>query len=393
MLLPNVLMWLAATIAALWKISQSVRAPHDKGLRAVMACTVLVFIALSAQLVVSVPAVAGHVSSSLPKLVQNTILTFFFALLIVLLQAAVAPTPMGTRGYAEVGLALAASAALTVAFVATDPGARGASYQDAGGVTGALAFYLIGNLYMAYATSRGAYFAWTAADHSYSRARLSLRVAAAGLVVCCLGTHLPRVVAMAGQLAVGVPVLPGTALWTTPMLAIGISVFCLGIGYPGARTGVMKMRLWLEARRQHRELGPLWRAVTTQFPNIALFPAESSLREAFRVRQMRLRLYRRVIECRVGLVCLSPFVEEPIDASQPPERQARLIRDALIRSSQGKEIGTTTVLAAPTAAGMEADTRELLALSRALGRGQARNHSRLRPGGLILGFFLRSADS
>lgn len=128
----------------------------------------------------------------------------------------------------------------------------------------------------------------------------------------------------------------------------------------------MKVRLWLEARRQYRELRPLWTAVTTQFPNIALFPVESPLREAFRVRQMRLRLYRRAIECRDGLVCLSPFVEEQIDASLPPERQARLIGDALARSAQGKEIGGTTVLAAPRAAGMEADTRELLALSRAM---------------------------
>ncbi|WP_246127431.1 MAB_1171c family putative transporter [Amycolatopsis rhizosphaerae] len=360
-------MWLAATIAALWKISQLARAPHDKGLRAVTACTVLVLIALSAQLVVSVPGVAGRVSHGLPKLIQNVILTFFFALLIVLLQAAIAPARAGMRGYTEVGLALLTSVALTAAFVATTPGARGASYQDAGGFTGALVFYLIGNLYMAYATSRGAYLAWAAAERSHSQARLSLRVAAVGLMVCCLGTHVPRVVAVAGGLTLNVPGLLGVAVWTTPLLAIGISVFCLGIGYPGARTGAMKARLWLEARRQHRQLRPLWLAVTTQFPNIALFPPDSALREAFRVRQMRLRLYRRVIECRDGLVCLSPFVEEPIDVSQPPERQSKLIGDALVRSAQGKEIGTTMVLAAPRAAGMEADTRELLALSRALG--------------------------
>lgn len=207
------------------------------------------------------------------------------------------------------------------------------SYQDAATATGALAFYLIGNLYMAYATSRGAYLAWTAAEHSFSRARLSLRVAGAGLMVCCLGTHVPRVVAMTGELTLGVPVLPGTAVWTTPLLAIGISVFFLGIGYPGARTGVMKARLWLEARRQYRELRPLWLAVTRQFPNIALFPAESALREAFRVRQMRLRLYRRAIECRGGVVCLSPFVEERISTSAAGPTAAG---SATLRSTKGE---------------------------------------------------------
>lgn len=41
---------------------------------------------------------------------------------------------------------------------------------------------------MAYATARGAQLAWRAAEQTQSRARLGLRVAAAGLLVCCLGT-------------------------------------------------------------------------------------------------------------------------------------------------------------------------------------------------------------
>lgn len=47
---PNILMWAASVIAAIWKTSQFARAAHDKDLRVVTTCTMLVAIALSAQL-------------------------------------------------------------------------------------------------------------------------------------------------------------------------------------------------------------------------------------------------------------------------------------------------------------------------------------------------------
>ncbi|WP_184729168.1 MAB_1171c family putative transporter [Saccharopolyspora phatthalungensis] len=369
MMVPNVLMWAASAIAAVWKIAQLVRAPQDKGLRVVAVCTVLVFIALSAQLAISVPVMSGLFPEQSPKLIQNVILTFFFALLIVLLQSAASPETVGSRGRIEVALALLTSGALVATFVATSPAVRGASYEDANGHAGVLAFYLLGNLYMSYATARGAYLAWTTAGQTQSRARLSLRVAAAGLVVNCLGTHMPRVVSTSGRLAIDRDPLPGTETWTTPFLAIGIVAFFLGIGYPGARTGIVKARLWFEMRRHYRQLRPLWIAVCGQFPNIALFPPTSPIREAFQVRHMRLRYYRRVIECRDGLVCLSPYIAEPVDSATSPAQQAELVRDALARSSQGREpVSAASVIAAPAVPGMDADTNELLVLSQTLDR-------------------------
>ncbi|GAB3680861.1 MAB_1171c family putative transporter [Saccharopolyspora tripterygii] len=368
MALPNLLMWAAATIAAIWKLSQLIRAPHDRGLRVVTMCTVLVLVALSAQLAVSIPPVAEFFPSQSPKLIQNVILTFFFALLLVLLHSSVAPSAVGSRGWLEVMFALVASGGLVAAFAAAAPDNRGASYEHAGDSPAVLAFYLIGNLYMSYATARGAYLAWTTADHTRSRARLSLRVAAAGLAVNCLGTHTPRVLSTAGRLVSGKDPIPGTATWTTPILAIGIVAFFLGIGYPGVRTGLVKARMWIEVRRHYRQLRPLWAALCAQFDNIALFPQVSPLREALQLRQMRLRYYRRVIECRDGLVCLSPFVAEPVDSSKTPEQQAEIVRDALARAAAGEQVSVTSVLAAPEAAGMDADSQQLLALSRAFGR-------------------------
>ncbi len=129
MAVPNLLMWAAATIAAIWKLSQLIRAPHDKGLRVVTMCTVLVFIALSAQLAVSIPAVAELFPSQSPKLIQNVILTFFFALLLVLLQSSVAPSAVGSRGWLEVALALVASGGLVAAFASAAEVHQGASYH------------------------------------------------------------------------------------------------------------------------------------------------------------------------------------------------------------------------------------------------------------------------
>lgn len=369
MWLPNVLMWAASAAAAVWKVSQLARVPQDKGLRVVTVCTLLVFVALTAQLAVTVPvpALPGWLPSQSSKLIQNEVLTFFFALLIVLLRSTLSPASEGTRGYVEIWIALVASSGLIAAYVATSPGARGASYEDAGRDPGLLAFYLVGNLYMAYATARGAYLAWATARHTQSRAAVGLRVAGIGLAMCCIGTHLPRVLSISSRLALRHDLIPGTASWTTPLLAVGIVVFFLGIGYPGVRTGVVKARLWFEVRHHYRQLRPLWMAVCTHFPNIALFPPVGPLREAVQFGHLRLRYYRRVIECRDGLVCLSPYIATPTNASRSPAHLATLVRDALHRVSYGGQpISTASVLAVPDAAGMDADARQLLALSQAL---------------------------
>ncbi|MGW5643687.1 MAB_1171c family putative transporter [Saccharopolyspora sp. NPDC003762] len=368
MFVSNLLMWSASAIAAGWKTSQLIRVPHDKGLRVVTTCTILVFIALTAQLTVSTTAVSELLPSQSPKLLQNVILTFFFALLIALLQSTQSPSTTGSRGYIEIVLALLASGGLIATFAATAPAVRGDSYEEAYGHASLLTFYLVGNLYMAYATVRGTYLAWTTARHTQSRARLSLRVAAAGLTVCCLGTHVPRVVSTSGRLAFGRDLLPGTATWTTPLLAIGIGAFFLGIGYPGVRTAVAKTLLWFQARHHYRQLRPLWIALYSHFPSIALFPPATELRDAFQITHMRMRYYRRVIECRDGLVCLSPYVDEPSDTAASPAYQAELVRDGLVRCAKGRKVSAVSVIAAPTDAGMDADIMELLALSQAFDR-------------------------
>lgn len=370
-MVPSLIMWAAATVAACWKVSQLVRVPRDTGLRVVTACTVLVFLALSAQLVVTVPGWSEAFPSQTPKLLQNVLLTVFFALLLVLLHSNISPKKVGTRGWGEIALALSASAGMTVAFVFTPAAVQGASYGDAGEHPAVVVFYLVGNLYMAYATARGSWLSWVSAAHTRSHARLGLRVAAVGLAVCCLGTHVPRVLATSGMLALGEALIPATAVWTPPLLAAGIVTFFLGIGFPGARTGLIKLRLWFEVRRDYRDLRPLWQALYEQFPHIALVAPDKPWREALKLRNMRLRYYRRVIECRDGLVCLSPYVDQADLSGADPSEQAQLVQQALVNVSRQAQTSSGAVLAAPESAGIEADTEELLALSRELSRQQS----------------------
>ncbi|MFG1645531.1 MAB_1171c family putative transporter [Amycolatopsis sp. NPDC049252] len=364
--LPNLAMWGAAAGASGWKISQLVRVPFDRGLRVITACTFLVFVALTAQLATDPGSALPATSGQLPKLFQNVMLTFFFALLIVLLESIVDSRDVASRGLIEIAIALAVGCGLAATFVLADKPSGGFSYEAAGSATMPLLFYLIGNVYMAYATARGATLTWRAGGQAQSRVRLSLRVAGAGLAVCCLGTHLPRIASTASRLVLQQDAVPGTSVWTTPLLALGISIFFFGVGYPGVRAGIVKLRLWFVDRKHYRQLRPLWAALCHAFPDITLLRKTPQAREALRVRHMRLHFYRRAIECRDGLVCLSPYLEPDEATNVASTLSAERLREALLRSTEGEPTAAVHVVARPADPGMDADLRELLALSRGL---------------------------
>lgn len=361
------IMWSAAAAATAWKGSQLARMPRDRGLQIVTTCAFLVLLALTAQLAVTIPSLGERFPRQTPILVEFILLTFFFATLLVLLRST---TPGATRGrdYFEVALSIAVSAGLTATFLITQPSSGSAHYGDytaAAGPAGVLAFHCLGNAYMAYATARGGYLAWNSPGQLQRQTRRGLRVAAVGLTLCCLGTHLPRVLSTASRLILHTDLVPGTAAWTPPFLAVGVATFFLGVGYPGARTGLAKTRLWFQARSRHKQLRPLWGALQQEFPTIALHLPESPARERRHVRQTRFRYYRRVIECRDGLVCLSPYMRTALHETDSPRQQAILVRDALpsVARAGSADPAAPALIAAPDTSGMEADVLALLALS------------------------------
>lgn len=362
---------LAALATAGWKLSQFARAPKDRGLQVVTICTVFVAAALAAQYVLTG---IGHDVFSVAaygKLVQNFLLIWFFCALLCYLASALAPEALFKWGWSEVGAATSVCTALVLAFAA---GGMHQSWLYTSGLMERplLVFYLVGNAYMFYACTRGAYLAW-AADQALPRAvSVSLRFAALGLLLNAVCVHAVRVLSTASRLiASGVSVVPlSVDDFTNIALAGGIVIFSLGLGYPGARTFLIKARLWIRDRSRLITLRPLWSALVRGFPAITLDKPPSQLRDRLRIQRVRMTYYRRVIECRDGLLQISPYIVEPDGESDEPysfEDQARMVLEALERRNRGDlPEGPVVAVAAPSSTSMEDEARVLLRLSSAV---------------------------
>jgi uncharacterized protein DUF6545 len=87
----------------------------------------------------------------------------------------------------------------------------------------------------------------------------------------------------------------------------------VGAVLPAAVTG-------LGRHRRYRQLGPLWRALYRVDPAIALDPP--AVPDFLMLGRIRLRLYRRVIEIRDGLLALRPY-RDPAVATAARERANR----------------------------------------------------------------------
>jgi hypothetical protein len=70
---------------------------------------------------------------------------------------------------------------------------------------------------------------------------------------------------------------------------------------------------WLYRYRHFQRLGPLWRALVRAEPAIVLDPPV--VPDVLLVSRLRLRLYRRVIEIRDGLLALQPYRKLDIAAA------------------------------------------------------------------------------
>lgn len=147
---------------------------------------------------------------------------------------------------------------------------------------------------------------------------------------------------------------------------VGRIGFLIAVVYPGVVSrALMARRAWLQLR-SYRELEPLWAALSTSFPATTLRPpSRNGLGDWLAWRSIRRRYYRRVIECRDGLVQISPHLANAA-ILDTPEQQAAQIRAALTANARDSEpTGGGVLLAAPSKPGFDADAEELVKLSRA----------------------------
>nr|WP_221379465.1 MAB_1171c family putative transporter [Actinoplanes polyasparticus] len=108
----------------------------------------------------------------------------------------------------------------------------------------------------------------------------------------------------------------------------GLILTIAGLLVPATR----RARAAYEAYRSLLVLRPLWKAMRDAFPEVILFTPRRAVIELAGVDDVHLRLYRRVIEIRDGMLALRPYA--PPHGSSPAE-EASAIVDALRHRAAG----------------------------------------------------------
>ncbi|MFG1949403.1 MAB_1171c family putative transporter [Nonomuraea sp. NPDC048826] len=149
--------------------------------------------------------------------------------------------------------------------------------------------------------------------------------------------------------------------------------------------------VWLDRYRTYQTLRPLWRALYAANPHIALTPATPALLDLLTVRDLDLRLYRRVIEIRDGRLALAPYLGpeaahagagrtgphgEALDAAA----EAATLHAALRAKARGMIALPDPVIHTPGGEDLVSDTAFLREVARAFRRSKTPNHAPPRTG-------------
>ncbi len=236
---------------------------------------------------------------------------------------------------------------------------------------GVALFYLAAGLYLVYGLVLALWWTSRYIQVSNEPLRTGLRLVAAALTAMVLMGSLREILTVMRWADGSVPasLIAGAKL----LLDLAIPLFVAGILYPAATTRWMTGRLWAHRRRMYRRLTPLWTALHEAFPEDSLHRTPTGgWRDALRVRGIHRRYYRRAIECRDGLVRISPYLAEleaPTESSAalPPGRAAVHLRQALAAYAAGAPVpGRAIAVALPGGNDLDDDVRQLVALSDAL---------------------------
>ena len=356
----------AFVLVPAWFIYRLVRDPGSAALRAVVAC--LILRAADSPAVMAALRDAFHLAPAVEKLIKNYALAgSWCCLLLFFLFAAGAGARRAAR---EAAILAAVLGVLTLAVVLTpnpdavyptSPALASARYPTV------LVFYVLGNAYFAYATGAAAMWAVRYARESTRRTRFGLRVASAGLAAFAALSGLRAVLIMfphAPALSGVVNKLIGPSLW----------LFVLGVCVAGAVARLAAAWVWWRHRRVYNDLQPLWQVLHEAFPADALDTHRRPAPWFDRISPAGLhrRYWRRLIECRDGLVQLSPHL---VDVGLDPQQPGRITSEQLLEALQLRKDGvvpssTSAVLVAAPAEGedAEADAEQLRQLSLSLAR-------------------------
>ncbi|MFC4517330.1 MAB_1171c family putative transporter [Streptomyces ehimensis] len=376
----SIILGIVLALALVWKVSQLVKAPSDKPLQAVTLCIVCAACSYPLGLAAGARLADSLIGAGTAKLLQNLFLlgTVYFLQCFFLFATSDRVTGRSRARRELIPLGITALVA-TLAMLATPAGERSHTYATADMQAPPIAiFYVAAGLYLVY--SLGMALRWTLRYARMASRPLAtgLWLIAAALAAMVLAGSLREVLNVMRWLGspVPTPVIVGVKL----LLDLAIPLFVMGIIYPASVSRWASIRLWWHHRRMYQRLAPLWTALHQAFPEDALNrSAPGGWRERLRMHQVHRCYYRRVIECRDGLVRLSPYIAkaesdavESSGASAPvgpltPQVAARRLRVALRAHAAGEPASTQAVpVAMPSGDGLDDDARQLAALSDAL---------------------------
>ncbi|MGW4731732.1 MAB_1171c family putative transporter [Streptomyces shenzhenensis] len=356
--------------AVVWRLYLWSRAPHDAPTRSVALCLLSAGLSYPVAMpggTTGIDTVAGHGTA---KLIQNVLLllTVYF-LMCFYLYSADGPVARRRARWEAVVVSVVAVAIILAAVTVPHQEFAG-SFRTADMTIPQIAFFYAGaGLYLMYAL--GAAGRWTA-----RYARMSRRPHATGLWMTAIGLRAMAVACAIRAVFVAVRwsggsvpdrLMAAVAFW----LVAAILFFVAGVTYSATRSRITSTRLWLRRRRDHRRLAPLWQLLTEVYPENELRPASPGLWDRWRARGVHRRYHRRIVECRDGLVDISPYLVKEDDGSdllllEPAELASRLRRAAATIRQGSPTPGQAVPLAVPQGDDRDADVRQLIAVSEAL---------------------------
>ncbi|WP_238815754.1 MAB_1171c family putative transporter [Nocardia brasiliensis] len=359
-------------VGALWKGIDLLRGRDDRVLRHLVAMFSILAIGHIAALPASIRRIDALTQPGVGRLCTNlTIMIGLFVLIQVFTLASRAGPGRSSRRL-QFGLLVLACAGLLVCMAATAPSDRAHTlFTPHIAEPSILGFYLIANAYFAYAYVYCAILAWRYATAAPRYQTLGLGLVSVGLLGSAV-TSFNRgawltVRAIDGDLHNGFNTLNFAATNICTALIVA------GLCYPAVVQAISALRSWFIHWRQHRGLATLWVLMSTAFPELTLGRQRTgSPLDRFPWPRMHARFYRRLIECRDGLVRLSPYVEEKPGQDLTKLSDADLaahVRAALDRKPPVEDPDVTYSakrLAVPDGDDLNAEARVLIALSRAL---------------------------
>lgn len=355
--------------AVLWKLYQLHKAPRDRSLLAVTVCVLCTAVSFCLRL----PTVRSWVDTALgpgtARLVASLLLLDTAYWLLCFYLGADTNRQRARRRTRRQGcVTTLVAVGMTWATLETPGNPHGVLYWTVSpDAPVATVFFALTDLYLVYAF--GAALRWTCrfVRMSSRETATGLRLTALSLALMAIAVALRPVAALLSR--AHPQILSRTGQAGTALLALALPILAAGLSYPSIVTRLRALRPWWHRRQSYLKLRPLWVALHDAFPENALTRAtRGALGEKLCVRSIRRRYYRRVIECRDGLVTVSPYLAMlNVSGTASPEAVARALPEAL-RSCISDTSGTARAvgLALPDDNSLDADARQLVVVSEAL---------------------------